>query len=70
MNDQNEEWKTFDLEVSFQGYNEADGTFVAHCETGPAIVIGETKRWFYNGKLMDCNTQEMFDRLVRMKAFW
>jgi len=42
-----------------------------HREDGPAIEWGSgQKEWLINGKLIPCKTQEQFERLMRLKAFW
>jgi hypothetical protein len=42
-----------------------------HREDGPAIEGGHgTKEWWYHGKYMGCKTQQEFERLIRLKAFW
>jgi hypothetical protein len=42
-----------------------------HREDGPAIdYINGDKRWYLNGIQLDCTTQEEFERLMRLKAFW
>jgi hypothetical protein len=41
-----------------------------HREDGPAIEDGKYKSWYLNGKRIDCTTQEEFERLMRLKAFW
>jgi len=29
-----------------------------------------TPKWFYHGQYIDCKSQEEFDRIIRLKAFW
>jgi hypothetical protein len=42
-----------------------------HREDGPAIEDSDGRKyWYLNGKLLDCKTQEEFERLIRLKAFW
>jgi hypothetical protein len=44
-----------------------------HREDGPAIVYPNNEcndRWFVDGKKIECNTQEEFERWLRVKAFW
>ena len=50
-------------------YKNNKGQF--HREDGPAIELynGE-KYWWINGEEIDCKTQEEFERLLKMKAFW
>jgi len=42
-----------------------------HREDGPAIEYtnGE-KFWYLNGERINCSTQEEFERLLKLKAFW
>lgn len=30
----------------------------------------EIKRWYYQGEKINCETQEQFERLIKMKVFW
>jgi hypothetical protein len=42
-----------------------------HREDGPAVENYDgTKRWYYRGKLIHCSSQEEFERLLKLKAFW
>jgi hypothetical protein len=42
-----------------------------HREDGPAILgTYGAKQWWYHGKQLDCNTQEEFERLLKLRAFW
>ena len=43
-----------------------------HRLDGPAIEnpFNGFKRWFYKGKQIDCEDQETFERLLKLKAFW
>jgi hypothetical protein len=42
-----------------------------HREDGPAIEHANgDKSWYLNDKKINCETQEEFERLVRLKAFW
>jgi hypothetical protein len=42
-----------------------------HREDGPAIERADgIKFWYVNDKWIDCETQEEFERLIRLKAFW
>jgi hypothetical protein len=42
-----------------------------HRENGPAIeYIDGTKEWYINDKRILCKTQEEFERLMKLKAFW
>jgi hypothetical protein len=43
-----------------------------HRESGPAIDMGGWgKTWWINGKMLDgCDTQEQFERLMKLRVFW
>jgi hypothetical protein len=42
-----------------------------HREDGPAIEDADgNKSWYINGKHINCNTQEEFERLLKLKMFW
>ena len=42
-----------------------------HRLDGPAVEFswGE-KEWWIDGEYLDCKTQEEFERLMKMRAFW
>ncbi len=42
-----------------------------HREDGPAIefISGDKEYWYY-GQYIDCKTDEEFQRLIKLKAFW
>ena len=43
-----------------------------HNPFGPAshVYSTDTKEWFIHGYYINCNTQEEFERYMRLKAFW
>jgi hypothetical protein len=44
-----------------------------HREDGPALVYEdnpELNEWWYHGKHIPCSSQEEFERLIKLKAFW
>jgi hypothetical protein len=41
-----------------------------HREDGPAFDWIGAKSWCYHGKYIPCKTQQEFERLLRLKAFW
>ena len=55
-----------------------DGKF--HRLTGPAVsyMVGltvddeiiETHEWGYHGTKIECSSQEEFERIIKLKAFW
>jgi hypothetical protein len=42
-----------------------------HRLNGPAYenIYGE-KQWYYEGKRIDCKSQEEFERIIKLKLFW
>jgi len=45
---------------------------ILHIEDGPAVIqkIYGIQFWWYKGKYIPCNSQEEFERILRLKAFW
>lgn len=42
-----------------------------HNLKGPAVeYTNGYKSWYLNGKYIDCKSQEEFERLLKLKAFW
>ena len=41
-----------------------------HRLNGPTFVGRFIKSWFLNGHLIDCNSQEEFDRFVKLRVLW
>jgi hypothetical protein len=41
-----------------------------HREDGPAIKAHNYVSWYFHGKYIRCSSQEEFERLMRLKAFW
>jgi hypothetical protein len=42
-----------------------------HRIDGPAIeLVDGTQWWFIDGIELDCETQEEFEQLIRLRAFW
>jgi hypothetical protein len=42
-----------------------------HREDGPAYEAAYGyKQWYYHGKYLNCQTNEEFFRLLKLKAFW
>jgi hypothetical protein len=42
-----------------------------HREDGPAVVREDGHRsWWYHGEKLNCDSQEQFERLLKLKAFW
>jgi hypothetical protein len=41
-----------------------------HREDGPAIDQKNNKGWCIHGKRVNCQSQQEFDRLIKLKAFW
>ena len=42
-----------------------------HREDGPAIEYSNgNKDWYFHDKLINCSSQEKFEQLIKLKAFW
>ena len=42
-----------------------------HRADGPAIEFASgNKEWYYEGERVPCNSQEEFERLIKLKVFW
>ena len=42
-----------------------------HREDGPAVeYVNGRKEWWINGKKIVCNSQEEFDKIIKLKVFW
>ena len=41
-----------------------------HRISGPAIILGENCQWRYHGKRIECNSQEEYEQLLKLKVFW
>jgi len=42
-----------------------------HREDGPAIEeCNGRKEWWYYGQRLDCESQEEFERLIKLELFW
>lgn len=42
-----------------------------HRENGAAIEYSNgEKAWFYHGKRIKCRSQEEFEKIIKLKAFW
>lgn len=48
-----------------------DGVSQRHRLDGPAYIgwNGE-KLWFYKGKFVDCSSQQEFEKIIKLIAFW
>lgn len=44
---------------------------VLHREDGPAAEFSSgDKFWYYHGEYINCSSQEEFERIIKLKAFW
>lgn len=43
---------------------------LCHRIDGPAMIIGTKFFWFHQGYKIDCQSQEEFEKLIKLKAFW
>ena len=42
-----------------------------HREDGPAVKYSDgSKYWYYEGKRINCNSQEEFEKIIKLKIFW
>jgi len=42
-----------------------------HRLDGPALEYANGyKSWWYQGKFIDCHSQEEFERIIKLKIFW
>lgn len=42
-----------------------------HRTDGPAVCCRDgSRRWYFHGQYIDCKSQEEFERLLKLKAFW
>ena len=48
-----------------------------HRKDGPAVILRRnpneepySQKWYFDGKKIDCKTNEEFLQLMKMKAFW
>lgn len=42
-----------------------------HRLDGPAFEwMSRPHQWYFEGELIDCNSQEEFERLIKLKVFW
>lgn len=58
-------------EIIWVNYYDVNGKL--HREDGPAMesfVNHLYNNWYLHGVCLDCETQDQFERLVKMKAFW
>jgi hypothetical protein len=55
----------------YNGYKEWYQNGKLHKLDGPAIEwINGYKLWYYEDKYIKCNSQEEFERLIKLKLFW
>jgi hypothetical protein len=53
----------------FETYYYLDNEY--HRLDGPARIWSDGyKEWYYQGKLIKCNSQEEFERYLKLKLFW
>jgi len=42
-----------------------------HRIDGPAVeYINGSKVWYYQGRYSDCQTQQQFEKLIKLRLFW
>jgi hypothetical protein len=49
-----------------------DEHFKYHKMNGPAVIYDDVSlvKWFYHGTQVECQSQEGFERALKLKAFW
>lgn len=52
----------------YTSYFDNDGYL--HRENGPASFNNDHKSWYWHGSRIDCNSQEEFEKFLKLKAFW
>ncbi|HEX4373634.1 MAG TPA: hypothetical protein VHZ50_10060 [Puia sp.] len=53
------------------GYKEWSLNGKRHRLDGPAIeFIDGNKWWYYHGKNINCNSQQEFEKIIKLKEFW
>lgn len=53
------------------GYKEWRINGKIHREDGPAQIFSDGLQfWYFNAKKIDCDSQEEFERLIKLKIFW
>ena len=43
---------------------------LCHREDGAAIVAPDKAYWFWRGKFITCESQKLFEQLVKIRNFW
>ena len=41
-----------------------------HRLDGPAMEYDTTKSWYYKGRKIFCSSQQEFEKILKLKAFW
>jgi hypothetical protein len=41
-----------------------------HCLCGPAVDVDWNKEWWVEGEKIECSSQEEFEQILKLKAFW
>ena len=56
-----------DSDGTIRWYKEGD----LHREDGPAVEFAnDYKEWYYQGKHIECNNQQYFEKFIKLIAFW
>jgi hypothetical protein len=55
-----------------QWFDDDEQVIYFHREDGPAVLAGPDNipMWFLNGDRIPVNSQEEFERWIKMRAFW
>jgi hypothetical protein len=56
--------------LGFGDFWYCDNGRLYHREDGPAVIMDDRISWWYRGQKLDCQTQQEFKQLMKMRAFW
>jgi hypothetical protein len=65
-----------DPEYKYVVYTNGDRAYfkdtrLLHNETGPAYITANGKEyWYLNDEMIDCETQQEFESIMKLKVFW
>jgi hypothetical protein len=71
----NKKWKLHRLDGPAAEYANGDKKYFQngklHRINGPAVeYVDGYKEWWFEGKFIKCNSQEEFERYIKLKLFW
>lgn len=56
--------------TKYYQYIKKKGKFLLHRLDGPAIDSCTNLEWWFEGDKVECSTQEIFEKLIKLKIFW